>query len=181
MKIEDILGPFVYKQLFPVTSRLVNLNLKESLIMSKRIFLTYICIYIHNKFQSFFLQYVIAYYSDPKIEHDDDTATPICATQYKHLQGNATFMCLDDDQYPKFDIENAIYYHYFSVVAMLKVGKFLNYFSISSPLKNLKYFFFVINYSQFDQRVFIQRSKISIHTCLKLCFNIKEIFLSLRI
>ena len=42
MKIEDILGPFVYKQLFPVTSRLVNLNLKESLIMSKRIFLTFI-------------------------------------------------------------------------------------------------------------------------------------------
>ena len=68
-------------------------------------------------------------------------------------------MCLDDDQYPKFDIENAIYYHYFSVVAMLKVGKFLNYFSISSPLINLKYFFSV-NYSQFYQRGFIQSALI---------------------
>ena len=68
-------------------------------------------------------------------------------------------MCLDDDQYPKFDIENAIYYHYFSVVAMLKVGKFLYYFFISSPLKNLKYFFFV-NYSQFYQRGFIQSALI---------------------
>ena len=129
--------------------------------------------YILNKFQSFFLQYVIAYYSDPKIEHNDDTtATPICATQYKHLQGNATFMCLDDDQYPKFDIENAIYYHYFSVVAMLKVGKFLNYFSISSLLKNLKYFFFV-NYSQFDIQI--------ITHLIILCFYIKRFFLYLRI
>ena len=40
--------------------------------------------------------------------------------QYQHLHGNATFMCLDDDEYPKYDVENAIFYHFHSVLAMFK-------------------------------------------------------------
>ena len=46
---------------------------------------------------------------------------PACAVQYQHLHGNATFMCLDDDEYPKYDVENAIFYHFHSVLNMYKV------------------------------------------------------------
>jgi len=46
--------------------------------------------------------------------------TPKCAWNYKHLHGNATFLCLDDDEYPVFDVENAIFYHYFSIASMYK-------------------------------------------------------------
>ena len=28
---------------------------------------------------------------------------------------------LDDDEYPVFDVENAIFYHYFSIASMYKV------------------------------------------------------------
>lgn len=65
----------------------------------------------------------IGYISHPdygNLESRIGVETPSCAWQYKHLQGNATFLCLDDDEYPQFDIENALFYHYFSVAAMYK-------------------------------------------------------------
>ena len=59
------------------------------------------------------------------LHHEDhhhlDDETPECSWIYKHLHGNASFMCLDDDDYPLYDIENALFYHYFSVNAMYKV------------------------------------------------------------
>lgn len=54
------------------------------------------------------------------------TDVPRCATSYQHLHGNATFLCLDDDDYPVFDIENSLYYHYFSVSQMYKDVQQLN-------------------------------------------------------
>merc|ERR1711981_1487826 len=64
---------------------------------------------------------VLGYLSHPdytNYNNDLSPDTPKCAWSYKHLHGNASFLCLDDDEYPKFDVENAIFYHYFSIASM---------------------------------------------------------------
>jgi hypothetical protein len=50
------------------------------------------------------------------------TEIPRCATTYQELNDDIDLMCLDDDDYPVFDIENALFYHYYSVAAMYKVS-----------------------------------------------------------
>ena len=45
-------------------------------------------------------------------------------------------MCLDDDEYPVYDIENAIFYHFFSVDAMYKV---IDLWHVSDFNRLLKY------------------------------------------
>lgn len=58
------------------------------------------------------------------------TDVPKCATSYKHLNGNSTFLCLDDDDYPVFEIENSLYYHYYSISSMYKVINYILVFFI---------------------------------------------------
>ena len=68
---------------------------------------------------------VLCYISRPDyaghINSHHDPDLPTCAWTYQHLHGNASFLCLDDDEYPLFDIENALFYHYFSISQMYKV------------------------------------------------------------
>ena len=66
---------------------------------------------------------VIGYLSKPDYGATNDLeleGVPSCAFQYRHLNEELGFLCLDDNEYPLYDIENSLFYHHHSVYQMYK-------------------------------------------------------------
>ena len=65
---------------------------------------------------------VIGYLSKPDYgaTNDLELDVPSCAFQYRHLNEELGFLCLDDNEYPLYDIENSLFYHHHSVYQMYK-------------------------------------------------------------
>ena len=66
---------------------------------------------------------VIGYLSKPDYGTTNDLeleGVPSCAFQYRHLNEELGFLCLDDNEYPLYDIENSLFYHHHSVYQMYK-------------------------------------------------------------